>query len=180
MFVPTHTLSSSTCNPSAWIWDCCRTQICCFYEVMTLKTEGIKKEMIQRFVLCFVDPAAGESGGGGREKSLHSSAAGRESSWILCARTCAAGHVGVWSQVQWMEEKLKVANGQSGDPEAGLFQRCQELQAAMQEKDAIIARLEQQLEEQVEQTDVLPCSRALQQCSSPATSPLVPQSGTCY
>ncbi|TNM99764.1 hypothetical protein fugu_012797 [Takifugu bimaculatus] len=51
-------------------------------------------------------------------------------------------------QVQWMEEKLKVANGQSGDPEARLFQRCQELQAAMQEKDAIIARLEQQLEEQ--------------------------------
>lgn len=73
-----------------------------------------------------------------------------------------------------MEEKLKVANGQSGDPEVRLFQRCQELQAAMQEKDAIIARLEQQLEEQVEQADVLPCSRALQQRSSPATSPLVP------
>lgn len=54
-----------------------------------------------------------------------------------------------------MEEKLKVVNGQSGDPEARLFQRCQELQAAMQEKEAIIARLEQQLEEQVEQTDVL-------------------------
>lgn len=73
-----------------------------------------------------------------------------------------------------MEEKVKVANGQSGDLEARLFQRCQELQAAMQEKDTVIARLEQQLEEQVEQADVLPRSRALQQCSSPATSPLVP------
>lgn len=49
-----------------------------------------------------------------------------------------------------MEEKLKVAsNGQSGDSEARLFQRCQELQAAMREKDDAIARLEQQLEEQV-------------------------------
>lgn len=78
--------------------------------------------------------------------------------------------------MQWMEEKLKVANGQSGDSEARLFQRCQELQAAMQEKDAIIARLEQQLEEQVEQTrfHVLPRSRALQQCSAPAASPLLP------
>lgn len=52
--------------------------------------------------------------------------------------------------MQWMEEKLKVGNGQSEDSEARLFQRCQELQAAMQEKDDIIARLEQQLEEQVE------------------------------
>lgn len=92
----------------------------------------------------------------------------------MCARTHAVGHMGVWSQVQWMEEKQKVANGQSGDPEARLFQRCQELQAALQEKDAIIARLEQQLEEQVEHADVLPRSRALQQRPSPATSPLVP------
>lgn len=92
----------------------------------------------------------------------------------MCACTRAAGHMGVWSQVQWMEEKLKVANGQSGDPEARLFQRCQELQAAMQEKDAVIARLEQQLEEQVGPTDALPRPRALQQCSSPAPSPLVP------
>lgn len=50
-----------------------------------------------------------------------------------------------------MEEKLKVANGQSGDSEARLFRRCQELQAATQEKDEVIAQLEQQLEEQVEQ-----------------------------
>lgn len=49
-----------------------------------------------------------------------------------------------------MEDKLKVANGQSGDAEARLLQRCQELQAAMQEKEDIIAQLEQQLEEQVE------------------------------
>lgn len=53
-----------------------------------------------------------------------------------------------------MEEKLKVANGQSGDSEARLFRRCQELQAATQEKDEVIAQLEQQLEEQVEQTHV--------------------------
>lgn len=45
---------------------------------MTHKIEEIKNEMIQRFVLCFVDSAAGEPGGGGREKSLHCSAAGRE------------------------------------------------------------------------------------------------------
>lgn len=48
-----------------------------------------------------------------------------------------------------MEEKLRAANGQSGEPEAGLLQRCQELQAAVREKDATIARLGQQLEEQV-------------------------------
>lgn len=53
-----------------------------------------------------------------------------------------------------MEEKLKVENGQPEDSEARLFQRCQELQAAMQEKDDIIAQLEQQLEEQVEQIHV--------------------------
>lgn len=52
--------------------------------------------------------------------------------------------------MQWMEEKLKVASGQLGDSEACLFQRCQELQGAMQEKDDVIAQLEQQLEEQVE------------------------------
>lgn len=52
--------------------------------------------------------------------------------------------------MQWMEEKLKVADCQSGGSEARLLQRCQELQAAMQEKDDIIAQLEQQLEEQVD------------------------------
>lgn len=73
---------------------------------------------------------------------------------ILWAHVRALGHMAVWLQMQWMEEKLKVANGQSGDSEAHLFQRCQELQAAMQEKDDVVAQLEQQLEEQVEQIHV--------------------------
>ncbi|XP_029376696.1 pleckstrin homology domain-containing family H member 2 isoform X2 [Echeneis naucrates] len=51
-------------------------------------------------------------------------------------------------QVQWMEEKLKAADGHAGDSEVRLFQRCQELQAAVQEKEEVIAQLEQQLEEQ--------------------------------
>uniref|UniRef100_A0A8B9RMW3 Pleckstrin homology domain containing, family H (with MyTH4 domain) member 2 n=1 Tax=Astyanax mexicanus TaxID=7994 RepID=A0A8B9RMW3_ASTMX len=52
-------------------------------------------------------------------------------------------------QVQWMEERLKAADVQSGDSELRLFRRCQDLQAALQEKDELIAALEQQLEEQV-------------------------------
>ncbi|XP_040906482.1 pleckstrin homology domain-containing family H member 2 [Toxotes jaculatrix] len=51
-------------------------------------------------------------------------------------------------QVQWMEEKLKAPDGQSGDSEVRLFQRCQELQGLVQEKEDVIAQLEQQLEEQ--------------------------------
>uniref|UniRef100_UPI0037E74C52 pleckstrin homology domain-containing family H member 2 n=1 Tax=Semicossyphus pulcher TaxID=241346 RepID=UPI0037E74C52 len=51
-------------------------------------------------------------------------------------------------QVQWMEEKLKAADGPSGDSEVCLFQRCQELQASVQEREEVIARLELQLEEQ--------------------------------
>ncbi|KAM7385102.1 hypothetical protein PAMP_001199 [Pampus punctatissimus] len=52
-------------------------------------------------------------------------------------------------QVQWMEEKLKAPDGQSaGDSEVRLFQRCQELQALVQEKEDVIGQLEQQLEEQ--------------------------------
>ncbi|XP_041866886.1 pleckstrin homology domain-containing family H member 2 [Melanotaenia boesemani] len=51
-------------------------------------------------------------------------------------------------QVQWMEEKLKAPDGQSGDCEMHLFQQCQELQALVQEKEDIITQLEQQLEEQ--------------------------------
>uniref|UniRef100_A0A672ZY41 Pleckstrin homology domain containing, family H (with MyTH4 domain) member 2 n=1 Tax=Sphaeramia orbicularis TaxID=375764 RepID=A0A672ZY41_9TELE len=51
-------------------------------------------------------------------------------------------------QVQWMEEKLKAPDGQCGDSEVRLFQRCQELQASVQEKEDVIAQLEQQLEEQ--------------------------------
>ncbi|XP_053292949.1 pleckstrin homology domain-containing family H member 2 [Pleuronectes platessa] len=51
-------------------------------------------------------------------------------------------------QVQWMEEKLKAPEGQSGDAEVRLFTRCQELHASVQEKDDAIEQLEQQLEEQ--------------------------------
>lgn len=50
-----------------------------------------------------------------------------------------------------MEEKLKAADGPSGDSEVHLFQRCQELQTLVQEREEVIARLELQLEEQVEQ-----------------------------
>lgn len=58
-----------------------------------------------------------------------------------------------------MEEKLKAPDSQSGDSEVRLFQRCQELQALVQEKEDVIAQLGQQLEEQVrrtEATDVVP------------------------
>ncbi|KAI4888648.1 hypothetical protein NFI96_027080 [Prochilodus magdalenae] len=51
-------------------------------------------------------------------------------------------------QVQWMEERLKAADVQSGDSELRLFRRCQDLQAALQEKEEHITALEQQLEEQ--------------------------------
>ncbi|XP_077960053.1 pleckstrin homology domain-containing family H member 2 isoform X2 [Gasterosteus aculeatus] len=47
-----------------------------------------------------------------------------------------------------MEEKLKASDSQSGDSEVRLFRRCQELQALLQEKEDVIAQLEQQLEEQ--------------------------------
>lgn len=58
-----------------------------------------------------------------------------------------------------MEEKLKAPDSQSGDSEVRLFQRCQELQALVQEKEDVIAQLGQQLEEQVKRTeaaDVVP------------------------
>lgn len=48
-----------------------------------------------------------------------------------------------------MEEKLKAPDSQTGDSEVRLFQRCQELQALVQEKEDAITQLEQQLEEQV-------------------------------
>uniref|UniRef100_A0A8C4EIF5 Pleckstrin homology domain containing, family H (with MyTH4 domain) member 2 n=1 Tax=Dicentrarchus labrax TaxID=13489 RepID=A0A8C4EIF5_DICLA len=47
-----------------------------------------------------------------------------------------------------MEEKLKAPDSPSGDSEVRLFQRCQELQALVQEKEDVIGQLEQQLEEQ--------------------------------
>ncbi|KAJ8359681.1 hypothetical protein SKAU_G00162060 [Synaphobranchus kaupii] len=51
-------------------------------------------------------------------------------------------------QVQVMEEKLKAADVQTSESEIRLFRRCQDLQTLLQEKDDIIAVLEQQLEEQ--------------------------------
>ncbi|XP_058238898.1 pleckstrin homology domain-containing family H member 2 isoform X1 [Hemibagrus wyckioides] len=51
-------------------------------------------------------------------------------------------------QVQWMEERLKATDVESGDSELKLFRRCQDLQAALQEKEELITSLEQQLEEQ--------------------------------
>nr|XP_023660152.1 pleckstrin homology domain-containing family H member 2 isoform X1 [Paramormyrops kingsleyae]XP_023660153.1 pleckstrin homology domain-containing family H member 2 isoform X1 [Paramormyrops kingsleyae] len=51
-------------------------------------------------------------------------------------------------QVQVMEEKLKAADVQTSECETRLFRRCQDLQSLLQEKDDIIAVLEQQLEEQ--------------------------------
>uniref|UniRef100_A0A4W6FXB5 Pleckstrin homology, MyTH4 and FERM domain containing H2 n=1 Tax=Lates calcarifer TaxID=8187 RepID=A0A4W6FXB5_LATCA len=71
---------------------------------------------------------------------------------IIKIRELTADKVGsskLWFfSVQWMEEKLKAPDGQSGDSEVRLFQRCQELQALVQEKEDVIAQLEQQLEEQ--------------------------------
>lgn len=52
-------------------------------------------------------------------------------------------------KVQWMEERLKAADVQSGDSELKLFRRCQDLQVALQEKEELIAALEHQLGEQV-------------------------------
>ncbi|XP_027006068.2 pleckstrin homology domain-containing family H member 2 [Tachysurus fulvidraco] len=51
-------------------------------------------------------------------------------------------------QVQWMEVRLKATNVESGDSELKLFRRCQDLQAALQEKEELITSLEHQLEEQ--------------------------------
>ncbi|KAF7710663.1 pleckstrin homology domain-containing family H member 2 [Silurus meridionalis] len=51
-------------------------------------------------------------------------------------------------QVQWMEERLKSTDVVSGESELKLFRRCQDLQAALQEKEELIMSLEQQLEEQ--------------------------------
>ncbi|XP_077470135.1 pleckstrin homology domain-containing family H member 2 [Stigmatopora argus] len=51
-------------------------------------------------------------------------------------------------QVQWMEEKLRAPDIQPEDKEKLWFERCQELQALVQEKEDVISQLEQQLEEQ--------------------------------
>ncbi|TSK42142.1 Pleckstrin homology domain-containing family H member 2 [Bagarius yarrelli] len=51
-------------------------------------------------------------------------------------------------QVQWMEEHLKATDVEGGASELKLFKRCQDLQAALHEKEELVASLEQQLEEQ--------------------------------
>lgn len=48
-----------------------------------------------------------------------------------------------------MEERLKATDVESGDSELKLLRRCQDLQAALQDKEELIMSLEQQLEEQV-------------------------------
>lgn len=54
-----------------------------------------------------------------------------------------------------MEEKLKSANIQTSESESSLCRKYQDLTSQVQEKDAVIKRLEMQLEKQVwtEQSD---------------------------
>ncbi|XP_017600276.1 PREDICTED: pleckstrin homology domain-containing family H member 2 isoform X4 [Corvus brachyrhynchos] len=53
-----------------------------------------------------------------------------------------------FQQVQIMEEKLKAANVQTSESETRLYKRCQDLEILIQDKNDIIQKLEQQLEEQ--------------------------------
>ncbi|MED6262575.1 Pleckstrin y domain-containing H member 1, partial [Ataeniobius toweri] len=52
-------------------------------------------------------------------------------------------------QIQVMEEKLKSANVQTGESENLLYKKYQDLTSQVQEKDAVIKRLEIQLEQQM-------------------------------
>ncbi|NXG40986.1 PKHH2 protein, partial [Psilopogon haemacephalus] len=49
---------------------------------------------------------------------------------------------------QVMEEKIKAANVQTSESETSLYKRCQDLEILIQDKNYIIQKLEQQLEEQ--------------------------------
>uniref|UniRef100_A0A2K6NUA6 Pleckstrin homology domain-containing family H member 2 n=1 Tax=Rhinopithecus roxellana TaxID=61622 RepID=A0A2K6NUA6_RHIRO len=53
-----------------------------------------------------------------------------------------------FQQVQVMEDKLKAANIQTSESETRLYNKCQDLESLIQEKDDIIQNLELQLEEQ--------------------------------
>nr|XP_037862797.1 pleckstrin homology domain-containing family H member 2 isoform X1 [Chlorocebus sabaeus] len=53
-----------------------------------------------------------------------------------------------FQQVQVMEDKLKAANIQTSESETRLYNKCQDLELLIQEKDDIIQNLELQLEEQ--------------------------------
>ncbi|TKS86950.1 Pleckstrin -like proteiny domain-containing family H member 1 [Collichthys lucidus] len=52
-------------------------------------------------------------------------------------------------QIHVMEEKLKSANIQPGESESSLYRKYQDLTSQVQEKDAVIKRLETQLEKQI-------------------------------
>lgn len=52
-------------------------------------------------------------------------------------------------QIHVMEEKLKSANIQTSESESTLYRKHQDLTMQVQEKDAVIQRLETQLEKQV-------------------------------
>lgn len=52
-------------------------------------------------------------------------------------------------QIHMMEEKLKSANIQTSECESSLFRKYQDLSSRVQEKEALIQRLEMQLEKQV-------------------------------
>uniref|UniRef100_A0AAQ5ZJU5 Pleckstrin homology, MyTH4 and FERM domain containing H1 n=1 Tax=Amphiprion ocellaris TaxID=80972 RepID=A0AAQ5ZJU5_AMPOC len=52
-------------------------------------------------------------------------------------------------QIHVMEEKLKSANIQTSESESSLYRKCQDLTNQVQEKDAVIKRLETQLEKQI-------------------------------
>ena len=52
-------------------------------------------------------------------------------------------------QIHVMEEKLKSANIQTSESESSLYKKYQDLTTQVQEKDAVIKRLEMQLEKQV-------------------------------
>ncbi|KAM3595488.1 uncharacterized protein V6R79_024288 [Siganus canaliculatus] len=52
-------------------------------------------------------------------------------------------------QIHVMEEKLKSANIQTSESESSLYRKYQELTSQLQEKDAVIKRLEMQLEQQI-------------------------------
>ena len=52
-------------------------------------------------------------------------------------------------QIHVMEEKLKSANIQTSESESSLYKKYQDLTSQVQEKDAVIKRLEMQLEKQV-------------------------------
>uniref|UniRef100_A0A1A8MR31 Pleckstrin homology domain containing, family H (With MyTH4 domain) member 1 n=1 Tax=Nothobranchius pienaari TaxID=704102 RepID=A0A1A8MR31_9TELE len=52
-------------------------------------------------------------------------------------------------QIHIMEEKLKSANIQTGEPDSSLYRKYHELTNQVQEKDGVIKRLEVQLEQQI-------------------------------